>query len=424
MDHLPIELLHMICSHLPVEDILSFRYLNTVCAAVGAQYMLPAVLFEYFPESLARLKAISEHPIISQHVKTLVYSLLRLPEFTDFEQYKRNVRAPIGFTMDWPLYPPPGSNKRDHRAYQRGVKKKLGLPLSTRILKKGWDNYMQLYNNVAALQNTDTEFEIIKSAVARFPRLAMIRVQSRYQYIKFLMRGPYKKCHIYPELPDVYNELCGVKPLQNLLLGASTAGIKLQHLSAGPISWKFFDDDRQCPAQTAGTRCHLREIRLDIGMRGEYESRPGFEQQLRNRVLSFSDFCVRDFLTASPDLESMTISFEHLGGTDSFSNGIKIDRVLGGYTWGHLRRLELCGLESEEPCLLDLFQRHVKTLKHVTLEDFYLTGPPCSGVSSFEGIPKILDLDSADLRGYFFCDVLRTTHLWTTDHLHETVCVT
>ncbi|MCJ1381529.1 hypothetical protein MMC17_004640 [Xylographa soralifera] len=153
MDHLPIEVLHTICAHLAVEDVLIFRLLATLYAAVGAQYMLSTVSIAFLPESFARLKAISEHPVISQHVETLVYDLCRLPEITDFQDYKHKVHGPTNEDIHIPWPPPPESDIRALRAYNRGVKKFSALALSLRSqkLKQGWNKYLQLRNEVAGL---------------------------------------------------------------------------------------------------------------------------------------------------------------------------------------------------------------------------------------------------------------------------------
>ncbi|MCJ1433095.1 hypothetical protein MMC27_002454 [Xylographa pallens] len=405
MDHLPVEILHMICANLRREDVLSFRLLATLYAGIGAQYMLPAVSIAFLPESFARLKAISEHPVISQHVRTLVYELGRLPEITDFKDYKRRtqVRTYNSDDISWP--PPAETDERAQRAYNREMKKIVGRPIlkSSKILKKGWDDYLQLHNDVAGLQDTDAEIEVLESAIARFPRLSMIRVQSRYQYDEtgvVPINAPYNKCFVLPEEPDIDSGSCGVKPLEKLLLCATAAGIDLQNLWAGPISCKFFVEDLGSAAPTVGCRRHLRELRMEVGCI-DYDC-PEFVRtlQLRDRVQSLSNGGVRNFLTASPDLQFIELLFERLSRTDTFQ-GLNLESVFGIHTWGHLERLDLRGIRTSESCLVDFFQRHAETLKCLTMEDFCLADSTSSWESIFEQIPEILDLESADLRGKF-----------------------
>ncbi|MCJ1420021.1 hypothetical protein MMC32_006377, partial [Xylographa parallela] len=406
MDHLPIEILHMICANLSGKDVLRFRLLAALYAGIGAQYMLPAVPVAFLPESFARLKAISEHPVISQHVRTLVYQLGRLPEITDYEDYKHRAHMRGSYNSDDLPWPPPAeSDGRAQRAYKRAVKRAAGLPFlkSSKIFKKGWNDYVQIRNDVAGLQGTDTEIEVLKSVIARFPRLSMIRVEGRYQYDETGMvtiNAPYNKCFVLPEEPDMDSGSCGVAPLERLLLCATAAGIDLQNLWAGPISWKFFEGNLGCVNQTAGCRRHLRGLRMEVGFIDydclEFITR----QQLLDRLQSLSNGSVQEFLTASPNLEFMELLFERLGHTNIF-RGLNIDSVFGVHTWGHLKRLDLRGIGINESCLLDFFRRHAETLKYLTMEDFCLHDPTSSWVSIFEQIPEILDLESADLHGKF-----------------------
>ncbi|TGJ88118.1 hypothetical protein E0Z10_g700 [Xylaria hypoxylon] len=78
MDNVPHEILYIVCSLLHVNDILSFRLVNKVFAHIGAAYMLREVTCYMYQEDLARLEAISEHPIFSKHVRSLVYFTLTL----------------------------------------------------------------------------------------------------------------------------------------------------------------------------------------------------------------------------------------------------------------------------------------------------------------------------------------------------------
>ena len=122
---------------------------------------------------------------------------------------------------------------------------------------------------------------------------------------------------------------------------------------------------------------------------------------LRDRIQVLSNGCVRDFLTASPDLEFIELLFEGLGDRDPSYNGFSLENIFGTHTWGHLERSALRGVGTRKPHLLDFFQRHAETLKHLTMENFCLTDSTCSWVLIFEQIPDILDLNSADLRGSF-----------------------
>ena len=90
MDRLPVEILHGICTRLRArKNVLSFRLVCKTFAAIGAQYMLPQVPVAFLRQSFRRLKAISEHPVISQYVNTIIYQADVLPTIESFKEYKR-----------------------------------------------------------------------------------------------------------------------------------------------------------------------------------------------------------------------------------------------------------------------------------------------------------------------------------------------
>lgn len=103
MNRLPVEILHWICSSFCVrKDVLKFRLVCTTFAAVGAQYMLPQVPVAFLPQSFVRLKAISEHPVISRYVTTIIYQADVLPSIKSFKEYRRWACVP-----HQPIAPPP-----------------------------------------------------------------------------------------------------------------------------------------------------------------------------------------------------------------------------------------------------------------------------------------------------------------------------
>ncbi|MCJ1288599.1 hypothetical protein MMC34_000127 [Xylographa carneopallida] len=317
--------------------------------------------------------------------------------------HRAHVPRVKGSVLPWS--PPPDHDERAQRAHRREIKKFMEPSsfISSKRLKEGWENYVQLRHELAELQNTNGDFEVLKSAIARFPRLSMIRVQGRYNYREpdFVpISAPYDKCFVIPEEPDMDDGLSGVVPLEKLLFCASAAGIELQDIWAGPISWKFFDNDRNCLAQTVGTRRHLHELRMELSFLDYDDPEDELTMQMRDRIQLLSNGCVRDFLTASPDLEFIELLFQGLVAADLY-NRPNLANIFDGHTWSRLAWLDLRGVETKERYLVDFFQRHAETLKHLTMEDFCLTDSTSSWVSVFEQMPEMLDLISADLRGRF-----------------------
>ncbi|KAF2490183.1 hypothetical protein BU16DRAFT_566210 [Lophium mytilinum] len=71
IDALAAEILHLICDHLDVSDLMSLRLTNKTLGEMGASHILHRVTVEFEPESFNKISKILRHQAVPSHVSTL-----------------------------------------------------------------------------------------------------------------------------------------------------------------------------------------------------------------------------------------------------------------------------------------------------------------------------------------------------------------
>ena len=404
MDRLPVEILHRICARIRArKDILGFRRVCKIFAAIGAQHMLPQVPVAFLHQSFLRLKAISEHPVISQHVTAIIYQADVLPKIETFKEYRRWAcmpHQPIAFSPR----PQPDADEQVRQSYHKDLVKFINKPnqSSQEQIREGWKLYQSLYEDQdALLRSPIMDMQYFHETMAKFPRLTKLRVQTRRTYNEagmYLINNPYKNTLVGVVLPDKNHFPCGVRPLHSLLLGALSSQTAFRELSVGLLSWRFFSSPESIFAVLKQCVRHLRKLDMEIPS-CDYE-RPEADEQAdwRACVKWFLTGRVRDFVAAAPDLEIIVLLFDAL---HDYDYAINLSSVLGNYTWPSLRLLNLRGIKAREDDLLSVFKRHAATLRVLILGDINLYGPKCSWMTVFLRIPEILDLSESQCHGNF-----------------------
>ena len=364
--------------------------------------MLPQVPVAFLHSSFHRLKAISEHPVVSQYVNTIIFQADLLPKIKSFKEYEHQACLPSQqlthstrdtdeqVRLHCPRHLIQFVNKADHSFNGQ--------------IREGWKLYKSLYKDqVSAIQALHMDIQLFNTVVGRFPRLTNLRVQTRQTYNEagmHLVDRPYKNALIGVELPGTDDPFCGHRPLVSLLWGKFLSPRNpLQELSAGLLSWTFF----YCP-ESIFTLCkasvrHLRKLDMEI-ISCEFDGGVAGEQEewLRLCIEVFSKGRVLDFVAAAPDLEIIVLLFDAL---QDYQCVIDLSNVLGDNIWPKLRLLNLRGIEARQDHLLSVFKRHSATLKVLILGDINLCGPKCSWMTVFLQIPEILDLTEAQCHGIF-----------------------
>ena len=72
MVSLPPEIISMICDVLDTINVPAFRLVCRARSQIGSEYLIPGLSFQLQPDSLARLEAISLHPIFRGYVRSII----------------------------------------------------------------------------------------------------------------------------------------------------------------------------------------------------------------------------------------------------------------------------------------------------------------------------------------------------------------
>jgi hypothetical protein len=85
---LPPELLHVIFSQLPIEDILALRTSCSIFASVGLDYFEDEIPLVFHRDKFRALTEIAEHPKLSKQMRSLFYVVDRC-KLKSFERWDR-----------------------------------------------------------------------------------------------------------------------------------------------------------------------------------------------------------------------------------------------------------------------------------------------------------------------------------------------
>ncbi len=159
------EILHIVCSFLGIDDVLSFRLVGRAFAEIGAAYMLPEVTFYMHEEELRRLRDISLHPLLARHVASLTYfaHALDCPKVS-FREFVR-----------------------DHRRELRWNRRLRKRNLTTPQLLAEYRRYEEAADRQSAIMASQADVALLREVMPRFPNLRQITMSAGH--VGMCMRG-------------------------------------------------------------------------------------------------------------------------------------------------------------------------------------------------------------------------------------------
>lgn len=414
LSQLPNELLHMVFEELTYEyrkkDIASLRLVCKYFADIGNKFLLSEVNLFLKSSQFEQLRRISEHPVISQKVHTLFYEADTLRHYVSMLDWKAHNAVPIMMERLLPeeLHPPTAtSSEREHRAFRRNRRKavqKFNSTDSDAMENRAYNAYATYLADQDMMRAQDWNVEMLKDVMSKMKNLKTIEMSTESCLDNGHTTGMEKAFKDGLSLPygDRENdEGCGVGQLRSLLLAADSAGLKLNTLCFGNVDWRFFMDtdkhNTDVLRKMQSAVQSLRTLRLYVSNSSDtlYHIRLS---QCANYLHETSH--LKDFITATPDLERLDINFEC---GDVFENppATLCDNV-GNFKWHALRVAAFAYISADEDCLADFFARHASTLRKIRLERILLdTG---SWPSLLQRMRKSLMLEQAALSG-----VMRST---------------
>ena len=402
-DLLPSELIHMVYRCLAPKDAAAFRWSGRTVAEVGLQYLVPTVYLRLKEESYDRLLAISEHPVVSKYVVELEYDTEGLLPIhrEEFDQMLISAKT-IPQRHDFLNRPDYTASARVWRAYERQDVRNVPLLTKkevTRRLNQAWSIYDEYQTSQRKVHQARFFRRKIADAMKRFQNLKIISTPADSVYERYV-------AEIKDLLPTYFVanwSAYGIPPrvgaTSSVLLAAESVGLALGTFSCQRFKWQIFSQSESNLAALKRSILHLKK--LDIAF-----ADPLLQNNMREEV-DFIDAKylrkgrVADFITSTPNLESVRISFESWPRFMAFPT---IFQTFGNFSWSSLKTVGLESLSSDGHDLVDFCKRHAHTLKDLSLTNVQLN-ESCSWDVIFHRIRRVFrlgeQLDTCKLRGRF-----------------------
>ncbi|KKY20761.1 hypothetical protein UCRPC4_g04128 [Phaeomoniella chlamydospora] len=369
MDTLPAEILHVVFSKLTTEDIQSMRLVNKRCSDIGAYYLLSEVSFFMSRESLERLQWLSQHPTLSQQVRTIRYQANVLQEISNPEVFKDYMNVPHDHDR-YPVQPGPSASDREWRLFERNREKWRfgGEVLSTRQLKGRISSYAQ----ICAAQKADIESgidqRILAEAIPRFSNLRNMFFTARptccHAYKERYMER-FKELAITP--PTKPNTEFTVSQLSSYLNPLAGTQIRLEVFRAAHVSPEIFQFPK-FKGQLKAIQPNLAQVKecvlnfkLDANKTEWLHLDGGPEKCFK--VLKPGG--LPKLLASMPQLRHLSVSFDDC----PCSTKVPLQQIVGTNRWPNLEDLALSQFSATEDSLLKFLVEHVDSLRRVRLSN-------------------------------------------------------
>ena len=387
LPHLPNEILRLIFEHLThrfqQQDIASLRLVCKLFADIGNSYLLSDVYLFAKSSQLEQLRQISEHPIISTKVNTLIYEVDLVLDYPEWQIWFDVVGLPGPNNMQRPASPPPTASRREWRAYIRKLNEYSRRERRPRLFNDNYRRRSYIYSEpemerayVKHLRySVDRERirlsgynrEMLKDVMMKLPNLKSIELTTPsclYTFARLMKVGQASNDSMTKSyLDSEEKEGCGVGQLRALLLAADAANLRFETLSAGNLDWRFFMESTKQNAEVMRkvqrALRSVRTLKLYVWYGAIYDSDHAFSRSPH----------LKNFITATPGLERLDINFAEC--MDPLPPVSLCDSV-GAYKWHSLRVVAFTRIRANEDCLVRFFDRHAGTLRKLRLDSIVL----------------------------------------------------
>ncbi|KAK6836325.1 hypothetical protein PG987_006820 [Apiospora arundinis] len=330
MDRMPPEILHLIALWLSIDDACNLRLVNKAFSVVAAAYILPEVTFQLHEKSLARLRSIAAHPVLSRHVKSLGYISKRyesepVPYAEFVSDVKRNEMVkklqPDAFTHLPPIVP------RSH-------------------LPQHYELYKQKVIAQRVLDESQADALCLQLILPKLTNLQQVTMSAGNQYYE----GFTKKT-------NPYEDGC----LRQPTFDGKPLGIAI---------WRFFQKDPEELHRLFKPFKEATYIDLALGVDTDENGVDVTGDTSKCRACLRSGI-IADILQSMPKLNDIAITF--LDGEVDISPTSLSHIITPGYQWTNLARLEIDSVDCERVELWNFLLLHKDTLSTLCLRDVAFT---------------------------------------------------
>ena len=363
-ERLPSELIHMIFTYLEPTEAAAFRLVGRVVAEVGLQYLAPTVYLALNEESYDRLLAIAEHPIVSTYVVELEYETEGLRCINRRQWDHKITGRPIIYSRDASSETPNRSaSARTWRAYDRESVRDITLlnrRQTTRALNRAWSMYEEFHASQKRVQQARFFPEKIAQAMRQLPNLKTIVASADGAYKRYVAQMEKLLPTYYILRYEQFGRSSIADTTSSILLAAESVDLRFHHFLSKPINLQIFGQIHNNLASLKKSMLHLETMDLKITLQRDRRE----DESSNMEVLE--EGCVLDLVTSAPNLQHLKLVFNTFY-CDLMA--IPFNKTIGGFYWPFLKSVSLVSFNSHEHELCDFFERHARTLKHVSLID-------------------------------------------------------
>ncbi|KAF6227549.1 hypothetical protein HO173_012188 [Letharia columbiana] len=399
INHLPSELLHMICVYLEPRDIATIRVLDRIIAEVGLQYLVSQIHLIPKPDSFDRLLAVAEHPLASRYVNSLFYEADLLRSFRhpqeDRELWEKSLVGPSHASPLEEVQDPHFASACGHlpKRYNRGTSAVV-LSHQQHYTKRELQRAYQTYRSYRAEQHRLNESaayeEAMVRAMKRLPHLTSILIScERGNTNHFRAAFEAGLCEDVTSDPRMADQICASQ-LSLLLSAADKAGLQIKKLVCGSLGQIFLScslerlDAMQRSIQSLHN-LHLFFSHIPVGFDSNAASNPHGSSSARADNMQFA--------MSAPNLETLSIRFDK----DRALDPPDLKHLVSDFHWSYLASATFAKMSTGSEILVGFCDRHAGTLKDLSLTDISLYSGRWA--TTFYEMRQRLKLDKMALAG-------------------------
>lgn len=404
IDKLPPELVHMICAYLKPTELANLRLVSRLAAPIALEYIVPEAHLILAKDSFEQLKALAKHPIASNYVTSLFFEADKLgvlprkhwEQIVAGPQYVAEIE---GLRMRG--RPCHHASERSLRTYKRELSKLSATPrhhYTEEQMDHAFGKYCDFIHFQQDSQEVVAQEKEVAEAMKHFPHLKEIimATQSCARSWTPRLSKTFESafCNYYDDdQRETNSEPLGLQPMRSLLLGAHHAGLKVEDLQCGAVSWRILEQDAETFTRMIDSLSKLKYLRLEFATGdAEFDGRwTELEIELCSTYLEGGR--LRDFVTAAPDLQYLQIGFQC--NEPTWPTYLK--HAVGEHHWPSLTTVKLKMIGTSEDELVSFCTRHAGTLKSLHLTSVGLVDG--EWFSAFHRMRKVLTLDTMEVAG-------------------------
>ena len=396
----------MICIHLKPTELANLRLVSRLAAPIGLQYMVSEAHLILAKNSFEELKTLAEHPIASKYVTSFFFEADKL-KLLPRQKWEDMVAGPQFIAQFEELrrrgHPCHHASERSLRTFKREFQKWKIAPRH-RYTEEQMDQAFQKYSDFTHFQHDQQQVALqekqVAEAMKHFPNLKELTMATQWctrkGTLKLEKTFELAFCTRY-ESDNLRNAdlgPLGLRQMRSLLLGAYHAGLKVETVQCGAVSWRILQQDSETFTRMSNSMSNVKNLRLEFST-GYGEHEDGWrwtEFDIESCSTYLEAGRLREFVTAAPNLENLQVGFQF---NDPWPTHLKY--VVGEHYWPSLKTVKLRMIGTRENDLVSFCSRHASTLKSLHLTSIGLVEG--DWFSAFNRMRKILTLDRLVVAG-------------------------